>query len=60
MEKSNAVEELISSFPPAGNNYTKAGNQHRCRFGRRKLLLEHLLNLLGIELQKQNTGNTIY
>ncbi|XP_035210041.1 histone-lysine N-methyltransferase NSD2-like, partial [Stegodyphus dumicola] len=40
MEKGSSAEELIKSFPPGGESYSKALEQLQSRFGKEDLLIE--------------------
>ncbi|GBM13243.1 hypothetical protein AVEN_61738-1, partial [Araneus ventricosus] len=55
MEKGSSAEELIKSFPPAGESYSKALQQLQSRFGKEDLLIEvYVRDLLSLVLLKNS------
>ncbi|XP_035227958.1 uncharacterized protein LOC118200139 [Stegodyphus dumicola] len=55
MEKGSSAEELIKSFPPGGESYSKALEQLQSRFGKEDLLIEvYVRDLLSLVLLKNS------
>ncbi|GBM42541.1 hypothetical protein AVEN_3347-1 [Araneus ventricosus] len=55
MEKGSSAEELIKSFPPGGETYSKALQQLQSRFGKEELLIEvYVRDLLALVLLKNS------
>ncbi|GBM36320.1 hypothetical protein AVEN_163254-1 [Araneus ventricosus] len=55
MEKGSSAEELIKSFPPGGESYSKALHQLQSRFGKEDLLIEvYVRDILSLVLLKNS------
>ncbi|XP_035229770.1 uncharacterized protein LOC118201729 [Stegodyphus dumicola] len=53
MEKGSSAEELIKSFPPCGESYSKSLEQLQSRFGKEEVYVRDLLSLVLLKISQQ-------